>query len=351
MRLHGWVISSLLLFGSWGSAQPIRTSFFQSFEKEQNRQFYVQQAGSSQRIDLLNVSCSNLMEVTYQLHNGGRIVSGFESLRQYSSCQEFFDQIHTHPWQRPVSGAEKLVIASQPSEFDHADLQAMTLVNETFHNYEKLQKTTTNSLHHGRKTKEVYVFFPGVTLSARYFYWLATQVFLSGKNVIYGTLPGQEQYPLLEGKSDSGLWLLYAEYLARLAKSYGEKVILVGQSTGGLLAIRMAEVKLADEIILMQPLIKNTWLHQGSVELGAKLVFKAESQLALNGMKITEMPFQKIDPNIKVQIYFADYDPFVYNPNSKEWIRNFAPHAISKTVPLKSPQDLFMGHMNRPGSL
>jgi pimeloyl-ACP methyl ester carboxylesterase len=330
-------------------AEPVSTSYWIKTEKDITRQFFVQNKNASERIGFLTVTCNSLFEVTYRLTTVKGVLTGRENLSIYASCGEFFENLPNHSWPSQISGAGDLKVASGSNDFDRMDLESMNQINEIFHRSQAIGKSTTNSLHHGKRTEEVYVFIPGVTLSARYYSGLAAQAFLSGRNVIYGTLPGQELY-MASGleKINPGTWLMYAEYLARLARSYGKKVIFIGQSTGAHLAIRMAEMNLVHGIVLAQPLVKNTWAQVGAATAGSWLAFKEESQFALYGMKLTEIPYQKINPEISVRVFLSDYDPFVYNPNTRAWAQSFAPQAKIEVRPLQSLSGLFYGHMNQP---
>ena len=235
------------------------------------------------------------------------------------------------------------------SPFEVQDQLLMSIVNQTFHGPDPKEWENTRSLHHDSKTNEVYVLIPGIWTDRNYLAGLAAIIHAKGHNVLYGTLPGHESMPFDANRASPTVWLQYADTLTRYAKVYGDKVVIVGQSTGGQLAVRMAERNLADGIILLQPLIKNTDSFNKNVESAVKFLRNDNTfmgpfpKMFKHALALTHMPYKKLDPSIKIRVFLADNDPIVYNPNTREWIKAYAPHAEV----LRSSRVWVFGHGDR----
>lgn len=238
---------------------------------------------------------------------------------------------------------------STQSAFAIHDQVLMGIMNQTFHGPNPKDWQNTRSFHFDKKTKEVYVLIPGIWTDRNYLADLAAIIHAKGHNVLYGTLPGHENIPFNADRANPTLWLEYADTLTRFARVYGEKVVIVGQSTGGQLAVRMAERNLAEGIILLQPLIKNTDAFNKNIEAASKFL-RGDNAFAgpfakmfKHALALTHMPYKKLDPSIKVRVHLADMDPIVYNPNTREWVKTYAPQAqIVKSYHVGVP-----GHMDR----
>jgi pimeloyl-ACP methyl ester carboxylesterase len=221
--------------------------------------------------------------------------------------------------------------------FDLQDFENLELVNSMF--YKDIARFGTLSLQHGHFTDKVYVFLPGLFLSGQQFLSQAVQKFYLGSNVIVGTYPGQETSALEGNKNNVGTWLAYTEYITRMARQYGKKVILVGQSTGGELAIRMAEQRLADGLILFQPFLGMNRLKLAAMkylntypdwELGFKIpILKSTALQALKIGNVAQIllksPHEKI--NIPVDILVCDNDNVVSPADTLAWAKEYAPQA------------------------
>lgn len=235
------------------------------------------------------------------------------------------------------------------SAFAAQDQLLMSIMNQTFHGPNPKDWENTRSLHHDKKTAEVYVLIPGIWSDRNYLAGLAENLHAKGHNVLYGTLPGHENIPFDANHASPSLWLQYADTFVRYARVYGDKVIIVGQSTGGQLAVRMAERNLAEGIILLQPLIKNTDEFNKNVESAVKLLRNDDTfvgpfpKMFKHALALTHMPYKKLDPSIKIRVFMADHDPIVHNPGTREWIKTYAPHAEVR----KSSMAWVFGHGDR----
>lgn len=139
-------------------------------------------------------------------------------------------------------------------------------------------------LHHGHKTKYVVVFHHGLYESPFYMRKLAQHLFDQGMNVLLPTLSGHWTSPPEKSKKAN-----YQDWIReqRLALSYawplGEKVILAGYSTGGLLAVygTLTEPNISG-LILIAPALG---LHP-EVALASSL----GSLLGIHGNGLQDMP-------------------------------------------------------------
>ena len=149
-----------------------------------------------------------------------------------------------------------------------------------------------------------------------------------------------------------GLWLNYADYLSRLAKQYGQEVILVGHSLGGHLAIRLAEENLVQKIILLQPMVGVCPLNRKLMDWGAALPMKEYYSVWTKGaqqsIRLTAYTYRPIPSQISVAIYLASRDFAVDNEKTLNWAREFAPQARIFTNP---HQHFALDHLIQPQSI
>jgi pimeloyl-ACP methyl ester carboxylesterase len=225
------------------------------------------------------------------------------------------------------------------TEFDLQDQANLARLNDVF--YRQVQDFGTLSLQHGKPTDEVYIFLPGLYWSGRQFLDQAMEVFWRGSNVLVTTMPGFDRHVYLAAESEPAMWLAYTEWVARMARQYGKKVILVGQSTGGQLAIRMAESGLADGLILFEPFLGMRTVTDGLLRFGNKLpdawldlrIPHVQSspkdllQIGLLDQKLLPLPHRKIASTIFVDITILDNDLVVAPSAIEDWVKLYAPHA------------------------
>lgn len=327
-------------------------------ENSYRRTYYLRWKNGEFRIGFLSANCHKGKEDVYiYFHYYRQAESKYGSRTTNKSCSEFLDQFEKEKdWAQYFYFDDKAPLSElifEESQFDIEDRNWMAHINEVFHGNKSIVNHTTRSLHHGKKTKEVYILLPGIAVWNTYMDELSSKLFFQGSNVIFGALPGQEirnqKGAFISELAHPAVWLQYAETLSRLAKSYGEKVIFVGQSTGGNLAVRMAEQGLVDGIILLQPLIGTTAVHKsGAYAIDGLLNSKSKlvhgfSYMATHALALEKLPYKKLNSTIKIRIYIADYDPVVYSPSTVEWVKNFAPQAEV----VKSTKSFFNGHMDR----
>lgn len=233
-------------------------------------------------------------------------------------------------------------------DFAQQDIAHMDRLNAAY--YKNVERFGTRSFHHGKKTETAYVFLHGLFMDGSAFLSAANDLHQKGANVIVGTIPGHDLKQLVVRENSAGLWLSYAEYLGMIARYYGQKVIFVGHSTGGNLAVRAAEKGFADGLILIQPLfgvsayVKNAMRTGDLLPEGVQNNLKADwlSTRALDGHRATaqeilnageqaetlaSLEYYPLKENISVEIYIADKDPVVSSKATVDWAKTYAPQA------------------------
>ena len=135
------------------------------------------------------------------------------------------------------------------------DPQFDQTVTELASSYKTSQPIHRNHLlYQGHKTEFVYVYIHGLFKDDNQFALESYKSFHAGHNVVVGVLPGHENDPPKILKYyNSNDWVDYSHKLVKLARTLGDKVIYVGQSTGGLLGFFLASDQLVDGAILIQP--------------------------------------------------------------------------------------------------
>ncbi|WP_340599757.1 alpha/beta hydrolase [Bdellovibrio sp. GT3] len=243
------------------------------------------------------------------------------------SCENYLDS------------KKKLLTNASPTQLDITDQQLMKLVNKGL--YKNIEKMGTMSFQHGHITDEVYVFLPGLYMSGNQFLLEARQKFNQGANVILTTLPGHERQSIDSRENSVGVWLAYSDYIVKMAaRFYGKKVVLVGQSTGGLLAVRTAKNNKVDGLILHQPFFAVSKGVKAALAIGnllpeSLLNFSFEKynlnealKVAIEDQKLLEIPYENIPSDIPVTVFVADDDSVVSTKATLEWAKRYAPHAI-----------------------
>jgi esterase/lipase len=109
-------------------------------------------------------------------------------------------------------------------------------------------------LYQGHKTNYVYIYLHGLFKDDIQFTVESFRSFHEGHNVVVGVLPGHERNPakILKYYKPND-WIDYSHKIVRLARTLGDKVIVVGQSTSGLLGFFLASENQVDGAILVQP--------------------------------------------------------------------------------------------------
>ncbi|OQW54429.1 MAG: hypothetical protein A4S09_06000 [Proteobacteria bacterium SG_bin7] len=131
-----------------------------------------------------------------------------------------------------------------------------------------------------KKAKTTVVFIHGVLGNSSQFYAMINEIFESARtNTIELTLPGHSRAfsggtystSVEETKQFSSFenWVIAVEETVKIAKQLGQKTIIVGQSTGGLLAVDVAlkYPHLVDALVLIEPALKV----QGLINVGSCL--------------------------------------------------------------------------------
>lgn len=227
--------------------------------------------------------------------------------------------------------------ASVSTEFDLWDKKVISSINRTF--YQDIHDFGTLSLQHGHPTETVYVFIPGLYMNGKQFLHQAAGEFWRGSNVLVATLPGHQNATLSANENDIGSWLTYTDFLVSIARHYGKKVIVVGQSTGGTLAVRAAENNKVDGLVLFQPFFGLSKTITAAMELGKLL---PESwldrmvdrynvletlKIGIEDQKLLAASFQKISATLPVELILAGNDSVVSTDASIRWAKKYAPHA------------------------
>jgi len=249
------------------------------------------------------------------------------TLRQNSqNCIENYEAIQS-----------SLLKKSLLTNFDKWDQTTMTQINKTF--YKNIDRFGTMSLQHGRPTDTVYVFLPGLYMTGTQFLYAAEFKFWQGSNVIVGTLPGHESNAMKATENDIGTWLTYTDFLCDIARRYGKKVIVVGQSTGATLAVRAAESGKADGIVLFQPFFRLTKKISRALGIGNLLPenllnfnigmgnLNDIKKIANEDQRLLLVTKQRIPSEIPVDLYVSDNDSIVSSEESLAWAARYAPHA------------------------
>lgn len=233
--------------------------------------------------------------------------------------------------------------AQRLTVFDELDFEMVQNLNNSF--YADLQTTGTLTFQHGHPTEKVYVFVPGLYMSAKYFLYSGIRKFTEGNNVIIATLPGHEGSGMPTDENNVALWSAYAEYIGVMARQYGKKVIFVGQSMGGNISVHAAEKGHADELILIQPFLGLSRSVKASLAFAEILpeptlkkipiepapsrysnlfeVAKAGEQARL----MLSVPYSKLNTKIPVHIYVDRADGVVSVAAIAKWVSQFAPQS------------------------
>jgi len=240
--------------------------------------------------------------------------------------------------------------------FDEQDYQMVQNLRESFYPKDRTRDTLT--FQHGHPTEKVYVFVHGLYLSANYFLNTGIKKFTEGHNVIIATLPGHEYDNMPPDENNVALWTAYSDYLGRMARHYGKKVIFVGHSIGGNISIHAAESGFADELILIQPFLALTRRIKASIRVASVIPELALRKIPIEpaptrdsnlyevaeagkqAKLILSLPFSKLNPNIPVHIYADRFDAVVSTSAVRKWIPEFAPQS---TLEFHSE-----GHMHNP---
>lgn len=124
--------------------------------------------------------------------------------------------------------------------------------------YSEQGKGAGRYLLQNRQSEFVFVFIHGLYSDDMQFATTAAYLFYNNQNVVHLVLPGHgadwQRAPTVQ-ISD---WIDYVKRAAKVTRPLGRRLILVGQSTGGLLAILLAMSRepIVDGLILMEPALK-----------------------------------------------------------------------------------------------
>gem|GEM_PF-7016641 len=339
---------SLILFTSTVYAADSFPTSFRYFTSEMQHENYIhlfRYFMNDGKRELQRFDCYNNGKTAFKSNievQDTAIVQSWGESTPVENCLEFYSEKFSHD--------------GKLSDYDERDHQLIDNLNKAF--YPKIERLGTVTFQHGQRTKKVYVFLPGLYLSSDYYLNYGIKEFYNGNNVIVATLPGHERWNLPNDENALAYWVAYADYIGRIARFYGEKVIYVGHSTGGNLAIHAAESGQADELILYQPLIglskkvksalkvtdylpKSTFdfdISKYSVDpfnnLAEIISTGKEARLALS------LPFKKLKNDIPVKMYL-DWDDFTVDSSAAvEWSKQYAPHTLIQFHSL--------GHMYKP---
>ena len=228
-------------------------------------------------------------------------------------------------------------------------------INSRF--YRQARVAGTSAFTHGRKTKVAVVLIHGLFMNENFFSESVPAMFDQGFNVFNLTLPGHELGQTGEVEKDFRKWTLYFESMLELAHTQGEKVVVIGHSIGGGLALLAAQKKSVDALVLFQPALKPTSFVKGMATIGQEwkrfrsgdarlhfMVGTAEtafdffksipdlSQIPLSGPTLLYSSNVDLVVSSAAQLKFAER-----NPQTIELVRHFQVHMYN---PMSDPAHL-----------
>lgn len=162
--------------------------------------------------------------------------------------------------------------------------RTMELMGKLRGDYRTPKPTNSPVLYYtGSRSKYVYIFIHGLFMNQNQFQGNAEQAFAKGINSIVTVLPGHESdnFDDLSLYSEND-WLTHSHHLVEIARSMGEKVIVIGHSAGGLIGFNLGLEKQIDGAVLIQPAFGLTLKSSIASILGGigKVFIKNDSKLA-----------------------------------------------------------------------
>lgn len=168
-----------------------------------------------------------------------------------SSIRLLHDQHAQISWNE--SGKPALFFLNEA--IDESTRSTVSLLQKLKASYRTSKPTNLPNLYYtGSKTKYVYIFVHGLFMNQNQFRYNAEDAFLRGINSIVTVLPGHES----GSNEDLSLyneidWIAHSYHLVEIARSMGEKVIVIGHSAGGLISFILGLDKQIDGAVLIQP--------------------------------------------------------------------------------------------------
>jgi carboxylesterase len=118
-------------------------------------------------------------------------------------------------------------------------------------------------LTHGRPTAKVFVLLHGLTASPLQFAEFGRLLFARGSNVLIPRLPRHgdaDRMTAALGQLDAAELVSFADSIVAEARAYGERVVVVGFSIGGLLAAWIAQHHHVARVVAISPFLGLIWL-------------------------------------------------------------------------------------------
>jgi carboxylesterase len=132
-------------------------------------------------------------------------------------------------------------------------------------------------LTHGARAPKVFVLLHGLTSSPPQFAELGRLLHERGANVLIPRLPRHGQQDrlsnILEGLTKEELTGFATQTLVD-ARQWGDRVIVVGFSLGGLIALWMAQHEMVERVIAIAPFLGVVWLPQRWSSFAAALTLR-----------------------------------------------------------------------------
>ncbi len=249
---------------------------------------------------------------------------------------------------------QRPLIMDQKTEWNQKVQTHLAKIHERY--YRKSRIAGTSGFTHGHKTKIAILLIHGLFMNEKFFSESVPALFDQGYNVFNLTLPGHEMGQTGAAESDANKWSAYLDEMLALARSQAEKVVVIGHSIGGGLALLAAQKKVIDGLVLFQPALKITQFVKGLALFGNewKRFRSVDSRLEfMLGTAETAFQFLRSIPDlthlplfIPTLLFSSNIDLVVssaaqlkfaeLNPSKIQLVRHFQVHMYN---PLSDAQD------------
>jgi alpha-beta hydrolase superfamily lysophospholipase len=167
--------------------------------------------------------------------------------------------------------------------YSQAEARLISHKKILFSDWQELHEARNKASGHSlvlvqRKTPVVVLFLHGLYLDSSQFYWEAAQLAASGINSVLVTLPGHAPFEKNHDQLKYNDWLSFVSEAARYALQFGDRLFVVGHSTGGLLSFYLSmqpEFNVGGQFLLEPALKVRSYLENGTC-LGRSLISKAQ---------------------------------------------------------------------------